>query len=165
MFALKIVAVGIVLTAILATLALMILARTAARPGHLGLKDGRLAPCSSTPNCVSSQSSDQKNFIEPIFLDHSEEEAIARLMTILGNRKDGKVITARKRYVHVEFRSRLFGFVDDAEFYLDEDAKVLHFRSAARVGYSDLGVNRKRLEDIRKAFLEMDAPSVIRESP
>ena len=58
-----------------------------------------------------------------------------------------------ENYMHVEFRSRFIGFVDDVEFYVDSQAGVVHFRSASRLGYSDLGVNRDRMEQIRSAYL------------
>ncbi|MFC2173153.1 DUF1499 domain-containing protein [Acidobacteriota bacterium] len=164
MFILKIITVVVMASVILAAIALMILVRTASKPGHLGLKGGKFAPCPTSPNCVSSQSKDRAKYIEPISYEHSADAARTRLLAILGNRKNGTVIEAQDRYVHVEFRSRLFAFVDDAEFYLDEEAKVLHLRSASRVGYSDLGANRRRLEEIRSAFLETVAASPVSES-
>ncbi len=66
--------------------------------------------------------------------------------------KRARIITAQKGYIHAEFTSFLFRFVDDVEFVLDEGSKTIHVRSASRVGYSDLGVNRKRVEAIRSRF-------------
>jgi uncharacterized protein (DUF1499 family) len=66
--------------------------------------------------------------------------------------RGARVITETETYVHATFTSRVFRFVDDLEFYFVLDAPVIHVRSASRVGYSDLGVNRKRVEKIRKAF-------------
>jgi uncharacterized protein (DUF1499 family) len=66
--------------------------------------------------------------------------------------RDAEVITETENYIHATFTSRIFRFVDDVEFYFMRDAPVIHVRSASRVGYSDLGVNRKRVEKIRQAF-------------
>jgi uncharacterized protein (DUF1499 family) len=66
--------------------------------------------------------------------------------------KRAKVVTAEVRYLHVEFTSAVFRFVDDAEFFIDDAQKLIHMRSAARLGYYDFGVNRKRLETIRQIF-------------
>ncbi|HEY9647011.1 MAG TPA: DUF1499 domain-containing protein, partial [Chroococcidiopsis sp.] len=63
-----------------------------------------------------------------------------------------KIITATSDYLYAEFSSKLMGFVDDVEFYLSPADGVIHVRSASRLGQSDLGVNRKRIEDIRAAF-------------
>jgi len=66
--------------------------------------------------------------------------------------KRARVVTEDGCYIHVEFTSFVFRFVDDAEFLLDEAVKTIHVRSASRIGYSDLGVNRKRVEMIRSRF-------------
>jgi uncharacterized protein (DUF1499 family) len=122
------------------------------RPTNLGVTDGRLAPCPSSPNCVSTQATDDQHRMEPIPFDGSSEEAIQRLKAILESEPRAKVVTERPGYIHVEFISALFRFVDDVEFFVDEENNVIHFRSASRVGYSDLGVNRKRMEAIRSKF-------------
>jgi uncharacterized protein (DUF1499 family) len=70
-----------------------------------------------------------------------------------------KVVTVKANYIHAEFRSRLFGFVDDVEFSFDEDPKTVHLRSASRTGYYDFGVNRKRMERIRAQFTDVDNTS------
>jgi uncharacterized protein (DUF1499 family) len=66
--------------------------------------------------------------------------------------KRSKIITDKENYIHVEFRTALFKFVDDVEFLFDESEKDIHFRSRARLGYSDMGVNRKRMDIIRDKF-------------
>jgi uncharacterized protein (DUF1499 family) len=63
-----------------------------------------------------------------------------------------RVVTQEEDYLRVEYKSRIFGFVDDVEFWFDDENKRIHFRSASRKGYSDLGVNRKRMEGIREQF-------------
>lgn len=119
------------------------------RPTTLGVHNGRLAPCPKTPNCVSSQSSDGVHKIEPLTYTSSAVEAIANLKTVIQNMERTKIITETSNYLYAEFTSAIMRFVDDVEFYLDEREKVIHVRSASRLGQSDLGVNRKRVEAIR----------------
>jgi len=120
-------------------------------PKNLGLKGGNLAECPSSPNCVASQALNQRQRIEPFRFDGEPDTAFDRLRRILSLRVDTKLIEGDDRYLRVEFRTRL-GFVDDGEFLLDREQRVIHLRSAARIGYSDLGKNRSRLEDIRRQF-------------
>ena len=121
------------------------------RPNNLGVKTGTLAACPSTPNCVASQAMDQGHQIEPFRFDGEPDSAFDRLRRILSLRGDTKLIEGDDHYLRVEFRTRL-GFVDDGEFLMDRGQRVIHLRSAARLGYSDLGKNRSRLEDIRREF-------------
>jgi uncharacterized protein (DUF1499 family) len=120
-------------------------------PSSLGVKEKRLSPCPSSPNCVSSQSDDERHRIDPIRFTSAPGEAMERLKRVVLGMERAKVVRETSDYIHVEFRT-LLGFVDDAEFYLDENQKVIHLRSASRVGYWDLGVNRKRMECIRREF-------------
>lgn len=126
------------------------------RPSNLGVQDGRLAPCPNTPNCVSSQSTDTVHKIEPLTYKSSSEEAFAKLKQAIIAIPRTKIITQSPNYLYVEFTSTIMGFVDDVEFYLDADAKVIHVRSASRLGQSDLGVNRKRIETIRTKLQELE---------
>lgn len=118
-------------------------------PTNLGVHSGELPPCPSTHNCVNSQSLDAKHKIAPLTYDSSPQAALANLKTVIQSFKRTKVITATDNYLYVEFTIPIVGFVDDVEFFLDEDAKVIHVRSASRLGESDLGVNRRRIETIR----------------
>ena len=131
-----------------------VLSASARRRGNLGVRDGRLAPCPDAPNCVSSQADDAAHRMEPIPFNGDADAALARLRAVLAARPRTAVVEADGDYVHVECTSLLFRFVDDVEFVVDREKKVIHFRSASRVGRSDLGVNRQRMEEIRKAFLE-----------
>jgi uncharacterized protein (DUF1499 family) len=121
------------------------------RPSNLGVKDNRLSPCPSSPNCVSSQSDEEKHKIDPIRFTSTPAEAMDKLKKVVQGMERTKVVRETQDYLHVEFRT-LLGFVDDVEFYLDGSQKVIHLRSASRVGYWDLGVNRKRMESIRTEF-------------
>ncbi len=122
------------------------------RPTNLGVKQGQLLACPNTPNCVNSQSTDPKSQIAPLPFSGSPTEAITRLKTVIEGQPRTKIITEDSNYLYAEFTSALMGFVDDVEFYLDEAAGVIHVRSASRLGQSDLGVNRKRIETIRSQF-------------
>jgi uncharacterized protein (DUF1499 family) len=122
------------------------------RPAELGVHEGRLASCPASPNCVSSRSSDRDHGIEPFPYTGTASEAITDMREIIERMKRTKVITAAGGYLHAEFASALFRFVDDVEFYADENAKLLQVRSAARTGYWDLGVNRRRMEKIREQW-------------
>jgi uncharacterized protein (DUF1499 family) len=122
------------------------------RPSNLGVRDGMLAPCPDRPNCVSSQSADKAHAIAPLTFKSTTSNAIADLKRIVGSMKGASIIQESLTYLHVEFESALFRFVDDVEFCLDDAAKLIHIRSASRIGYSDLGVNRRRVEKIRKAW-------------
>ena len=112
----------------------------------------RLTPCPSSPNCVSSLSEDRKHAIEPLQYTGSRDEARHRLIGILDKQAAARVIINETDYIHAEFRSKIFRLVDDVEFLFSDEEKIIHVKSASRVGYSDLGANRKRVEWIRRAF-------------
>ncbi|MFP4299240.1 MAG: DUF1499 domain-containing protein [Spirulinaceae cyanobacterium] len=114
------------------------------RPNNLGVKEGKLAPCPGTPNCVNSQSSDAQSQIEPL-----PAVPMTQLRSVIEGMERSKIIEQNDNYLYAEFTSKLMGFVDDVEFFLDSNANVIHVRSASRLGKSDLGVNRKRVEEIR----------------
>ena len=119
---------------------------------QLGVKQGKLAPCPDKPNCVSSQSTDEKHGMDPIPYSGSAEDALTKLTSILSNRKRTKIVESETHYIRAEETSKLFKFVDDIEFYIDTASEHIHFRSASRTGYSDLGVNKKRMKEIKEAF-------------
>ena len=111
-----------------------------------------MTPCPKTPNCVSSVDTDPKHFIQPLQFVGKATEAHERLLKILNSLKRVRVVAFGEDFIQAEFVSAIFRFVDDVEFYLDDRNKVIHVKSASRVGYSDLGVNRRRVENIRKRF-------------
>lgn len=111
-----------------------------------------LAPCPESPNCVSSKSTDTAHHAEPIAYGVSFEVALHRLRAIVGSMPRTRITRDEGHYLRVEFRSRLAGFVDDVEFLADCDDAVIHVRSASRIGYWDLGANRRRVEQIRRLF-------------
>ena len=111
-----------------------------------------LAPCPESPNCVSSEAGDRAHFIEPLRYTGDAGRAWERLKTALATEPRITIIEDTGDYLHAEARSLVFGFIDDVEFVLDPGESVIQVRSASRVGYSDFGVNRRRVERIRKAF-------------
>lgn len=128
------------------------------RPTNLGVKDGKLANCPASPNCVSSQAAatDSEHFIAPLAYHSEPTKAMADLKTIIEGMPRTKIITETTDYLYVEFTSALMGFVDDVEFYLNPGDSVIHVRSASRLGQSDLGVNRKRIEEIQNQFSALE---------
>jgi len=129
-----------------------ICACTGTRQADLGAQNGRLRPCPDRPNCVSSQSADPRHAIRPLTYRGTRADASERLLKLLRSIPRVQVVTATPDYIHAEFTSRVFRFVDDVEFVFDGADKNIHIRSASRLGYSDFGVNRKRVETIREAF-------------
>jgi len=136
---------------LLAACAMMLLQCSGTRPGSLGVADGKLSPCPGSPNCVSSQSPDEKHRVAPLHYEGSREEARKRLISIMNSMKRARLAEEAPDYLRFESASRIFGFVDDVEFFLGEPGTV-HLRSASRTGYWDLGVNRKRVEKIREMW-------------
>ncbi|KKM86712.1 hypothetical protein LCGC14_1276270 [marine sediment metagenome] len=119
---------------------------------QIGITDGKLVPCPKSPNCVSTQALDKKHIINPLKYSSTLKEAKLKILDIIKSLKRTKIINESEIYIHAEFRTRTFKFIDDVEFYFDDTEKIIHFRSASRVGWSDMGVNRKRMEKIRKLY-------------
>lgn len=113
-----------------------------------------LEPCPSKPNCVSSLATDSDQFVEPFGVHGDVGEALSRLSEIIASMNRTTIVDRSNTYLHAVFRSAIFRFADDVEFMADlgETPPVLHIRSASRVGYSDFGVNRRRVETLRDQF-------------
>lgn len=133
----------------------VLLASSGTRIVGVGIADGKLPPCPATSNCVSSQSVDKKHAVEPLRYQEKQEEARQRLLDVIKAQKRARIVSIRGNYIHAEFTSTLFRFVDDVDFLFDDITKVIHVRSASRVGSFDLGVNRRRVEEIRLRFEKM----------
>jgi uncharacterized protein (DUF1499 family) len=123
-------------------------------PTNIGVNNGRLTACPNTPNCVSSQApaNDAQHAIEPLPMRIDAATTMANLKQVIRAMPRTKIVTETNNYLYVEFTSKLMGYVDDVEFYLDNDTNTVQVRSASRLGQSDLGVNRQRIEDIRLAM-------------
>jgi uncharacterized protein (DUF1499 family) len=111
---------------------------------------GQLAPCPDKPNCVSSQSdpSDGRHYMQPIVCGVEPAVALERLKEIVLAMPGSALVSEDDTQMHFTFTTRIMRFVDDVELVIDTDAGLVHFRSASRVGHSDLGVNRKRMKKI-----------------
>jgi uncharacterized protein (DUF1499 family) len=126
-------------------------------PENLGVMDQRLSPCPESPNCVSSQISDDAvHGIAPLSYQGDLETVHNLLVEILGVVPGTTIVEEKDDYIRAEAHSRLMGFVDDLEFYFPEDTQIIEVRSASRLGESDLGVNRRRLEQIRLALADLE---------
>ncbi len=143
---------GVVLVVGIPVLILVVRAFPPGTPPGLGVNEGRLAACPPTPNCVTTQSGNADQLMPAISYTITQEEAATRLLQIVNGMDRTQIITSRPDYIHATFRSLVWGFVDDIEFFIDPDAKLIHFRAAARLGRSDAGVNRARMEEISQAF-------------
>ena len=119
------------------------------RPANLGVKDGRLAPCRRSPNCVSSQADplDQEHYVAPISFSGTMEE----LRKVIAGLELATIVEAKDDYLYAEFRTPVLRFVDDVEFLKVGDS--LHVRSASRLGRRDFKANRRRVEQLR-AFIQ-----------
>ena len=146
--------------AVVAVLALLLagrfvyMSRTTRPPDHLGASAGRFAACPKRPNCVSSQAEDKDHKIAPLVVPGTTETAHERLVEAIEAVEAmprTRVVTSGDGYLHAEFTSRLFRFVDDLELLYDDNLPGFQVRSASRTGYSDLGANRKRVEALRAA--------------
>jgi uncharacterized protein (DUF1499 family) len=129
----------------------MLLSLSGSRPTNLGPQNGQLAPCPATPNCVSSQSPDPQHAIAPLTVQEDDAAKTWKaLQTLVAEQPRAEVIRSDDHYLYAEFSSRLLGFVDDVEFYWPPKAQQIEVRSASRLGESDLGVNRQRIEQLRQ---------------
>jgi uncharacterized protein (DUF1499 family) len=122
----------------------------ATRPGNVGL--GTLSDCPRTPNCVSTHAGDETHTIKPLTFQGDASTAMDRLKRAIATMRRTKIIAEKPGYLYVEFTTGFWRFIDDVEFVFDDTTKTIHFRSASRIGQSDLGVNRKRMEDVRQRF-------------
>jgi uncharacterized protein (DUF1499 family) len=120
--------------------------------------DVRLDPCPQSPNCVSSQAWNPDQRVEPFPLAGDAADALDALARLIEADTLARVVERRGIYLHAEYRSRIFRFVDDLELLADEQARVIHVRSASRRGWSDLGVNRRRVESLRASFAQSMLP-------
>lgn len=138
---------------LIAVIGLFILSMTASRPTNLGVNGGRLAKCPPSPNCVSTQAERTEQRMPAISFECDPDEMLARIKdTVKSEFPRATLVSEFDHYLHFEFTSRIFRFVDDVEFYVDDKTSEVHFRSASRVGHSDMGTNRKRMKQISESL-------------
>jgi uncharacterized protein (DUF1499 family) len=121
-------------------------------PANLGVENGRLTPCPNSPNCVSTQATDEQHSIAPLPYEGETAVAHATILTILQANPSFSLITNTPTYIYAEAQTAFWKFTDDVEFYFDETEGLIQFRSASRLGYGDAGLNRQRMEEIQAAF-------------
>lgn len=145
-----IIAAGILIIAA----ALVMTFKNERTPEHIGVKNGKLAEVPSSPNAVSSTAEQSDKSVEPLPFQGTREETKQQLLKVLDTYENAEVVTKEENYIHAVFSSKRMKFKDDFELYLDEEKEVVEVRSAARVGYSDFDVNRKRYEEIKRKYQE-----------
>jgi uncharacterized protein (DUF1499 family) len=128
---------------LLLALILFLTACTGEPPQNLGVRQGKLTPCPESPNCVSSFESSEEHSITPL------AASLDQIQKILLGMDEANIVEVGNDYLYVEFTSRIIGYVDDVEFLSGPTSNLIHVRSASRLGHSDLGANRKRIEAIR----------------
>jgi len=112
-------------------------------PQNIGVRDGRLTACPESPNCVSSYESSEEHAIAAL------DANLNQIQQILLAMDEANIVEQSSNYLYAEFTSSLMGYVDDVEFLYDATSNTIQVRSASRVGYSDMGANRNRVEAIR----------------
>lgn len=122
-------------------------------PVNLGIHDGKLSPLPSSPNGISSQTDAVGKKVKPFPFKGNLDEtrvAIRHMLAAYGNMQ---ILKEGSTYIHAVNRTRIMGFKDDLEFYFDELTAQVHIRTSSRIGYSDLGLNRKRYEQLSQIYL------------
>jgi uncharacterized protein (DUF1499 family) len=141
------IVIGLIPVVFLATRSVM-----SSRPDNLGATDGRLAGCPDSPNCVSTEATDDEHSVELLTFTDSADDAMNRLKRVIENWPRATIVTSSESYLHAEFTTLIFRYTDDVEFQINAEQNTIQIRSASRTGYSDLGANRTRVELIRTAF-------------
>jgi len=144
----------VVMIPVLAVGGLVMLAlRSASATPEVGLRDGHLLPLPASPNAVSSEPGTREDArVDPLPMHGDEQATRAALARLLGSDPRVTIEEQHEGYLHAVFASPLFGFRDDLELRIDEDEGLVHVRSASRVGRSDLGANRARIEHLRELW-------------
>ena len=125
-------------------------------PEGLGVTDGILKACPSSPNCISTQAveGDEVHYAEPIIYTSDRKSAQLAIESYLLEQGNTRIVTSTLGYVHFEVKSSLVGYIYDVEVYLPDADIVIHVRSASRVGYSDFGINRDRVRQIKELLVD-----------
>ncbi|MEX0623780.1 DUF1499 domain-containing protein [Saccharospirillum sp.] len=143
-----------IILAVLIVLAFVMIYVQNSRAPTLGHSQGRLKPLSSKPNAVSTQAEDVAKRVAPWPFKADQEKTMAAILATVKGYGGAEVISQEADYLYVVFTTEQMKFHDDAEFYLDADAREVHFRSASRAGYSDRGLNRQRHERLTALYKE-----------
>jgi uncharacterized protein (DUF1499 family) len=147
-------AIGILILIIGLVFFLFILSIMSRKNPSVGMVNGRLRPCPNRPNCVCSEDKDHPSYIKPVAFSGSAKEKWDKAKQMI-REMGGKIVREEDEYLWATFSTKVFRFVDDLELRMDEENRLIHIRSSSRVGYSDMGVNRRRIEDFRLRFNSM----------
>ncbi|MBN2418225.1 MAG: DUF1499 domain-containing protein [Deltaproteobacteria bacterium] len=148
----KIILTILIVLIILIVIALIVLGYSSRSGEAAGISEGRLTECPDKPNCVCSEyKNDKDHYIDPVMISAITPD-IPNILKESIQETGGTIQTESREYIAATFSSSVFGFVDDLEVRIDYDKNEIHFRSASRVGHSDMGVNRKRVESIKALF-------------
>jgi uncharacterized protein (DUF1499 family) len=109
----------------------------------------QLPDCPKSPNCVSSEASNPDRQVAALKAGDSADEARQRLTAVLADLPRVNWTAISDSRIEAEFTTRILRFTDDVIFEIGEDG-LIQVRSASRVGYSDLGANRARVEMLRE---------------
>ncbi len=123
---------------------------------HVSANYLKLPLCPNSPNCVSSQATDEAHFVAPFKMKADLTHAWDTLKQILNAQPRMQIIGDSDYHLKAESTSLIFRFVDDLEIIADPVEGLLHIRSASRIGYGDFGVNRNRVETLRSALKQAD---------
>jgi uncharacterized protein (DUF1499 family) len=149
---LRILGIGIGLLALIA-LGLFVLGACASTVAQ-GVVSGTLAPCPTSPNCVSSEPGSGDHWVEPFAYEGDGRAVLARFVALVEELPRVEIVTREADYAHAAFTTKWMRFTDDLELRIDESSSVIHVRSASRLGHSDLGANRDRVESLRPVFAQ-----------
>ncbi|MCV6601034.1 MAG: DUF1499 domain-containing protein [Cohaesibacter sp.] len=122
-------------------------------PANLGVKKNKLAALPDTPNAVSSQTDKEDRFVEPLPFLSDGSASLERIKDILAQMSGIFIVEESNGYLRAVAVSSLMRYRDDVEFFFDAESQLVHFRSASRIGHSDLGANRQRYDAIAHAYL------------
>lgn len=137
---------------ILTLLGLTLYVKNNKTPANIGVTNGVLAPIPRSPNAVSSQTSDKNKKVDPFPFKKGLPESKTAILEVLEAFTGLEIMQEEKNYIYAVSTTPKMGFHDDIEFFFDERTKVIHFRSASRIGYYDMGVNKERYNLLRKAY-------------
>ncbi len=120
-------------------------------PKTTGMVDGRLQPCPKSPNCVCCCHNDKEHYIAP--LPYTSKNTLDQIQAYLSQHYNAQVVQRTPDYMHIVITTPTMHYKDDLEFAVDRQKGIVKVRSASRIGYSDAGVNRARIEALR-AYLQ-----------
>lgn len=118
----------------------------------LGVYEGKLAGISKKPNNVSSQTEIKEKFVQPLPMKETVEKTVKAIESSIAIYGGGELKEKTEHYLYWVFTTRLMKYRDDVEFYIDTDSKLVHYRSSSRAGYSDMGLNRKRYNELASLY-------------